>query len=295
MVKQKPKRISITQFAKRFSTETACRDYLAHARWPEGFICPACASQKHCVLSNGLYQCGECHHQTSVTAGTFMHRSRVQLQKWFLALYLVTQDKRGISATQLAFSIGVNYKTAWRMLKKIRAAMGQRDGKHLLSGVVEFDDAYIGGPTVGKKRGRGTEKAKVFVALSKRNGCPVYLKMSVTENIRKESVKAFAEKSIAAGATILSDACASYVPALKEYDHQPEKFDPNSGKLKWLHTIISNAKAFILGTYHGLPKKNLQAYIDEYCYRFSRRKFGADMFDRLVLAMVESPVAELNG
>ena len=169
----------------------------------------------------------------------------MKIHKWFLALYLVTQDKPSISATQLAFSIGVNYIPPWRMLKKISAAMGQRDGKHLLSGVVEFDDAYIGDPTVGKKRGRGTEKAKVFVALSTRNRCPVYLKPFVTENIRKESVKSFAENSIAAGATILSDACASYVPALKEYDHQPEKFDLKSGKLKWLHTIISNAKAFV--------------------------------------------------
>lgn len=219
----------------------------------------------------------------------------MNLRKWFLALYFVTQDKRGISATQLAFSIGVNYKTAWRMLKVICTAMGQRDGKHLLSGVVEFDDAYIGGPTVGKKRGRGTEKAKMFVALSTQSGCPVYLKINVTENIRKESVKGFAEKSITPGTTILTDACASYVPALKEYDHQPEKFDPKSGNLKWLHTIISNAKAFILGTYHGLPKKNLQAYMDEFCFRFSRRKFGANLFDRLTVAMVASPVAELNG
>ena len=295
MAKRKPKRISITQFTKKFGTETACREYLAKVRWPEGFICPECGSSKHCVLSNGLYQCNECHRQTSVTAGTFMHRSHLKLTKWFLGLYLVTQDKRGISATQLAINLGINYKAAWRMLTKIRAAMGQRDEQHLLDGVVEFDDAYIGGPSVGKKRGRGTEKAKVFVALSTKNGCPQYLKMGVTENIRKESVKAFAEKSIAAGATIQTDACVSYIPALKEYDHQHEKFSPDSGKLKWLHTMISNAKAFILGTYHGLPKKNLQAYLNEFCYRFSRRKFGADLFDRLAVAIVASPVAESKG
>ena len=181
------------------------------------------------------------------------------------------------------------------MLTKIRAAMGQRDERHLLDGVVEFDDAYIGGPSVGKKRGRGTEKAKVFVALSTKNRCPQYLKMGVTENIRQESVKAFAEKSIAAGATIQTDACVSYIPALKGYDHQHEKFAPDSGKLKWLHTMISNAKAFILGTYHGLPKKNLQAYLNEFCYRFSRRKFGADLFERLAIAMSASPVAESKG
>lgn len=79
-----------------------------------------------------------------------MHRSHLKLKTWFYALYFVTQDKRGISATQLASDLGINYKSAWRMLKKIRAAMGQRDESHMLSGIVEFDDAYIGGPTVGK-------------------------------------------------------------------------------------------------------------------------------------------------
>ena len=262
MSKSKPKRISIQDFTRKYATEGDCHTYLAKTRWPEGFICPKCGCQRHCQLSSGLYQCNECHHQTSVTAGTFMHRSRLPLKTWFLALYFVTQDKRGIPATQLASTIGVNYKTAWLMLKRIRAAMGNRDGRHMLSGVVEFDDCYIGGPTVGKKRGRGTEKAKVFVALSLKDGRPEYLKMGVTENISKESVKAFAEKSIQHGSTIKSDACRSYIPALTDYDHQYEKFDPKAENLQWLHTIISNAKAFILGTYHGLPKKNLQDYLN---------------------------------
>ena len=291
MSKCKPKRISIQAFTQKYATEGDCHTYLAKTRWAEGFICPKCGSQKHCQLSSGLYQCNECHHQASVTAGTFMHRSRLPLKTWFLALYFITQDKRGISATQLALMIGVNYKTAWLMLKRIRAAMGNRDARHMLSGVVEFDDCYIGGPTVGKKRGRGTEKAKVFVALSLKDGRPEYLKMGVTENIRKESVKAFAERSIQHGSTIKSDACRSYIPALTGYDHQYEKFDPKTENLQWLHTIISNAKASILGTYHGLPKKNLQDYLDEFSFRFSRRGFGGALFDRLALAMVGSPLA----
>jgi len=160
-----------------------CHTYPAKTHRPEGFICPKCGSQRHFRLSSGLYQCDECHHQTSVTAGIFMHRSHLPLKTWFLALYFVTPDKRGISATQLASSIGVNYKTAWLMLKRIRAAMGNQDTGHMLGGIVEFDDCYIGGPTVGKKRGRGTEKAKVFVALSLKDRRPEYLKMGVTENI----------------------------------------------------------------------------------------------------------------
>lgn len=148
-----------------FFTNAKYYEYLAETRWKDDFTCQKCGSPRHCRLSSGLFQCSSCHHQTSVTAGTFMHRSHVSPVKRFLALYFITQDKRGISATQLSFSIGVNYKTAWFMLKRIRTAMGQRDFLHLLSSVVEYDDTYIGEPTVGKKRGRGTEKAKVFVAL----------------------------------------------------------------------------------------------------------------------------------
>ncbi len=134
MSKSKPKRISIQAFTRKYATEGDCHTYLAKTRWPEGFICPKCGSQWHCKLSSGLYQCNDCHHQTSVTAGTFMHRSRLPLKTWFLALYFVTQDKRGISATQLALMIGVNYKTAWLMLKRIRAAMynGPQNPDHII-------------------------------------------------------------------------------------------------------------------------------------------------------------------
>ena len=175
------------------------------------------------------------------------------------------------------------------MLKRIRTAMGQRDKKHQLSGVIEFDDSYFGGPTVGQKRGRGTEKAKVFVALSlSESGSPLYLKMMVTPNIKRASVKKFAQSAFAEGSTIRSDGYRSYIPALKGYNHEHKPYDPNSGLLHWLHIVIGNAKAFILGTYHGLPKNNLQAYLDEYCFRFSRRFFGPNLLMRLTLAVATS-------
>ena len=181
-------RMPLSEFMNRFGTEEHCRDYLAAQRWPDGFVCPKCGHKHSCRLSNGLYQCTHCHRQTSVTAGTVLHHSHVSLRKWFLAFYFVSQDKRGVSAVQLSNQIGVTYKTAWSMLRRIRSAMGQRDAAHLLSGVVEFDDAYFGGPATGGKRGRGTEKAKVFVALSlDGHGNPQYLKMSVAKNIKQAS------------------------------------------------------------------------------------------------------------
>lgn len=293
-----PKRnaVSLMEFQSRFNTEEKCRDYLIEKRWSDGFVCPKCGGTRHCKLSNGRIQCYDCGRQTSVTAGTIMHRSHAPLTKWFTAIYLVTQDKRGISAMQLQTMIGVTYKTAWYMLARIREAMSQRDAGHKLTGIIEFDDAFFGAPTVGKKRGRGTEKAKVFVALSlDEKGKPQFLKMKVTKNIKQASVRKFAESNIVKNSTIISDDYCSYAPALKEFVHKPVEYDSESELLHWLHIMISNAKAFILGTYHGLPVKNLDAYLEEFCFRFSRRHFGANLFDRLALAMATSSFADLKG
>lgn len=287
------KRMSLGTFIKRFSTEQACREYLEQKRWPEGFVCPKCGHRHGWRLSNGRYQCSSCRRQTSVTAGTVLHRSHVPLTKWFLAFYFVSQDKRGVSAVQLCFMLGVTYKTAWYMLARLRTAMGQRDAGHKLSGVIEFDDAYFGAPTQGKKRGRGTEKAKVFVALSlDTHGNPQYLKMRVAKNIKQASVRRFANDSIETGSTIISDGYRSYIPALSDFDHRHKPFDPQSGMLHWLHIMVSNVKAYILGTYHGLPKAHLQSYLDEFCFRFSRRGY---ILERLALAVAASKPADLKG
>lgn len=285
-------KMPLSEFLSRFGTEESCRAYLAAKRWPDGFVCPKCRHKHGCLLSNGKYQCAHCHRQTSVTAGTVMRHSHVSLTKWFLTIYFMSQDKRGISATQLTNLIGVTYKTAWGMLRRLRLAMGQRDAAYMLSGVVEFDDAYFGGPKAGSKRGRGTEKAKVFVALSlDRRGNPQYLKMSVTKNIKQASVRKFAKNTIQTDAVIRSDGYRSYIGALDGYTHEHKTYDPNAGMLHWLHVMISSAKAFILGTYHGLPRKYLQSYLDEFSFRFSRRAFNGLLADRLLLAVAASSAA----
>ena len=285
----KLKRYPLGTFMKQYSTEAQCQEYLANLRWKSGYVCPKCGCRHAYRLANGRYQCAKCRHQVSVTAGTALHKTHMPLTQWFLTFYFVCQDKRGISAVQLERMLGTTYKTAWFMLKRIRAAMGQRDKIHQLNGVIEFDDAYFGGPTVGKKRGRGTEKARVFVALSLDElGNPRFLKMQVTPNIKQASVKKFAHTAFADGSVIHSDGYRSYIPALESYAHEHKPYDPNSGLLHWLHIVISNAKAFILGTYHGLPKKYLHSYLDEYSFRFSRRDFGPALTERLVIAIATS-------
>ena len=292
----KNKRFPLGTFMKQFSTEAQCREYLAGLRWKSGYVCPKCGCYHAYRLTNGRYQCARCRHQVSVTAGTVLHKTHMPLTRWFLAFYFVCQDKRGISAIQLAAMIGTTYKTAWFMLKRIRTAMGQRDETYQLHDVIEFDDAYFGGPTAGKKRGRGTEKAKVFVALSlDERGNPRFLKMRVTPNLKQASVKKFANAAFADGGVIHSDGYRSFIPALEGYTHEHRPYDPKSGLLHWLHIVISNAKAFILGTYHGLPKKNLQSYLDEYSFRFSRRSFGGALVERLTLSVALSRSAEQKG
>ncbi len=127
------------------------------------------------------------------------------------------------------------------------------------------------------------------------HGAPRYLKMRVTRNIKQASVKKFAQSCFAGGSEIHSDGYRSYIPALKVYAHEYKPYVPNSGLLHWLHIIISNAKAFILGTYHGLPKADLQSYLDEFCFRFSRRSFGGALLERLALAISVSSPAYSKG
>lgn len=282
------KSMSLYEFSRKFSTEKACADYLYAVKWPNGFVCPHCGHRHGYALSrSGRYQCAKCHKQTSLTAGTVMHRSHLPLRKWFLAMYLVACDKRGISALSLAGKIEVSYDTAWNLLRRIRKAMEDRDANYMLDGFIEFDDSYFGGKIKGKA-GRAAGNQAVFVAVAKdSDGKPHYLKMRLTENIQSEAVQAFAESNLRAGSVIETDGFSSYrKPLGTAYTHVAENFSPNSEHLKWLHKIIGNAKAFINGTYHGTSTKHLQMYLSEFCYRFNRRNFYGSIFDRLLVAVV---------
>lgn len=282
------KAMSFTQFIQRFPTEKACAEYLFAVKWPNGFVCPSCGHRHGYALNRpGRYQCAKCRRQTSLTAGTIMHHSHVPLKKWFLAMYLAVCDKRGISALALAGKIGVSYDTAWNLLRRIREAMEKRDANYKLDDFIEFDDSYFGAKIKGKE-GRGAGNQGVFIAVSKDEaGRPQYLKMCLTPNVQKTSVQDFADNHLTPGATVETDGYKSYrKPLAKDYTHHAENFSPDSDHLKWLHMITGNAKAFINGTYHGTSTKHLQMYLSEFSYRFNRRRFHGDIFDRLLAAAV---------
>lgn len=284
------KAMCILDFQEKFNTEESCREHMYKIRWSEGFVCPKCGvkDEPFQIKSRNLYQCKHCNHQASVTSGTVMEKTRVPLRKWFWAMFLMSHDKRGCSASQVAQELSLHYATAWLLCHKIRSAMGERDTQYVLDGYIEVDDAFFGGAGEGGKRGRGTDKSVVLVGVSldeKRR--PKYAKMRVAPNVKGETLKSFAKENFAPGAILTSDGFSSYKALENEYTHhgEPQSLE-NSEHLKWLHIIISNAKSFILGTYHGLDSLHLQAYLYEFCYRFNRRNFYLQFFDRTLLACV---------
>jgi len=284
--------ITFREFTDRFRTEEDCRTHFFSMRWPEGFVCPKCGHTVYAFIQyRNLYQCRQCGHQTSLTAGTIMHKSHTGLREWFCAIFLMTHDKRGISASQLSKDIGISYYAAWLMLHKLRNAMAQRDAKYLLGGTIEMDDAFFGAPTEGGRRGRGTDKTPAIIELGlDEQGRPEFVKIEAVETINGATITEVATRTIEPGAEIYTDGLNSYEQLAESgYEHHGIKFSPeeNPDHLHWLHTIISNVKAFIGGTYHGLDKKHLQRYFDEFCYRFNRRKFEAQLFNRLLLACIQ--------
>ena len=181
--------MSLREFMERFGEEEQCRARLVGMRWPEGFICPKCGAKDEPwnIQSHHRFQCKHCNHQASVTAGTVMDKSRTPLTKWFLAIYLMGQDKRGCSALKLKRELGIAYDTAWTMSHKILKAMKDRDAGYLLSGTVDVDDSFFGAARVGGKRGRGTEKTAVVFGVSfDSKGRPEYLKAKVVEAVDGE-------------------------------------------------------------------------------------------------------------
>lgn len=286
------KRMTLLEFQSRFSNEWTCREHLFKVRWGNGFMCPRCNGDKfYFIEKRVLYECPSCGHQTSLTAGTIMHKTKLPLLVWFWAIYLVAHDKRGRSALSLAQVLDLNYRTAWRLLHKIRSAMQQRDAHYKLAGLVEMDDAYFGAPKSGKD-GRGTTKQGVAVALqTDADGNPQFARMKVIERVTITEIHRVVQEVVASGTTIISDGHSSYnrLPDLG-YRHIGQAFKNADANvfLKWVHVLIGNAKAFIEGTYHGLGTQYLQSYLDEFCYRFNRRRNPNELFHHLLTACLSA-------
>ena len=285
--------MDLITFQRKFGTEKACQKRLFSMKWPEGYRCPRCGcTTNYNVESRGLYQCTVCKHQASLTAGTVMHKTRTPLVKWFWAIYLLSTDKRGHSALALSRKLDIGIKCAWTMQHKIRAAMGARDAEYQLAGLIQVDDAFFNGGAGkgGDKRGRGTSKIPVLVMAATRNDAITFAKMEILERVDAGHIQNVIDRHVRPKQSIKSDGLPVFnVVRDMGHTHYPEvvypkRGTPNYDALKWVNILVSNAKAFILGTYHGVMKKHLQRYLDEFCYRFNRRAWADQGFDRLLLA-----------
>lgn len=226
--------MDLITFQRRFGTEKSCRKRLLELRWPEGYRCPRCGCHDAYYLDKRmLYQCVECKFQTSLTAGTVMHRTRTPLVKWFWAIDLVATDKRHLSALALSRKIDIGLKCAWTMLHKIRRAMEARDAGYQLLGLIRADDAFFSGGVKkgGDKRGRGTSKVPVLVMAATKDDSITFARLEVLGNVDGKHIKAVLEKRVACAQAIKTDGLAAFNVA-KEIGHKhiPVVVYPKEGK-----------------------------------------------------------------
>lgn len=287
--------LSLPDFLRSFGSQAQCAEALRVARWPEGFRCPRCGASAHCRLGSAeRYQCNACRLQTSLTAGTLMDNSKLPLTTWFLALYLISQAKTGLSALALKRQLGVSYPTAWLMHHKILRAMAQRDAVHRLSGHVQMDDAYLGGELprgeTGKS-GRGSENKVPFVAAVSLTpeGHPQYLKLTPVAGFTREAIKAWAQANLQPGALVSSDGLACFA-AVREAGCEHHFTVVGSAKpralpqFKWVNTVLGNLKTSLSGAHHAFKFPKYAAfYLAAFAYRFNRRFDLRGLLARLVV------------
>ena len=270
-------------FIARFGSDEQCRDHLFKARWPEGFRCRACGHDDAYVLARrNIYECAASGQQHSLLTGTIFEQTKTGLAKWFLAIYLVTSSKGGISAMELQRQMGFgSYQTAWSWLHKIRRAMVRPD-REPLAERVEADETYLGGPRPGTP-GRGAAgKIKVAGAVESGRGQTRgrrlgRLRLAVVPDVSAKSLGGFLAAAVARPATVATDGWSGYGGlAAAGYGHEPLNLAASWGdaalRLPAIHLMFGLAKRWLLGTHHGaVSAKHLPAYLDEFVFRFNRR------------------------
>mgnify|MGYP001589066953 FL=1 len=270
---------NLAEFERRFASEEACRLYLAQLRWPDGFRCSRCRGQKAWPARGGrLWHCAACGHQSSVTAGTIFQDTRTPLTTWFRAMWWVTNQKTGVSALGLQRLLGLrSYKTAWTWLHKLRRGMVQ-PGRDRLTGYVEVDEAYVGGVHPGRP-GRQTEtKALVAVAVEIEGRRLGRIRLRRLPDASAESLMTFVQDVIDPGSRVHTDGWPSYAPLRRHgYRHrvtflQGQTKAP-SQLMPHVHQVVSLLKRWLLGTHHGAAThEHLDYYLDEFTFRFNRRR-----------------------
>src|ERR1022692_3632248 len=297
---------SLAQFQAEFPNEAACAPLLLDRRWSNGFVCPGCGEQRAAALKSRAhtYECLDCGRQTSITAGTAMHRTKLPLTTWFWAAHLMATHSNGMSARQLEDQLGLTYRTAWLLMQKLRRSMVDPD-REPLEGVVEVDQTEIpfrGGDAFfdrGNDRGNAGKilvigavevidrdinqskpRRKHAKYLDTRSG---RVRLAMIVDNTAASIEAFVRANVTRGATLLTDGHASY-PGLTDYRHDPRIVGAMAGHvvLPWIHRAFSLLKRWGLGTYHGLRRKHVDTYLNEFVFRYNRRFYRHVSFETLL-------------
>ena len=302
---------SLLQVADYFTTNDICKQTIAEARWTDGeAVCPYCG-KKHCkVGKDGRYLCKDCNKKFNVTVGTIFENTKLPLRKWFLAMYLVSSHKKGVSSCQLARDIKVCQKTAWFILHKVRGLYCITD-EVALNGEVEMDEMYLGGRDTNKHeskkvagtQGRSTKTKTPIFGMIQRDGKVVAMKV---ENTQGATLLPIVGQFVKEGSTTYTDELSAYNGLTKEgYDH----LIVNHGKREFVRSndIHTNSiegfwghfKRVIFSTYHCVSKDYVQRYIDEQSYRWNTREEKSsyrfhDMFVKAVKHFDYNDVLELS-
>jgi transposase-like protein len=294
--------MNLPKLIEQFGSEERCRAYLEDLRWPDGVRCPRCESDSVSrIESRAKFDCNECRYQFSVTAGTVFHDSHLPLWKWFLAIYLIGESRKGISAKQLQRTLGVSYKTAWYLAHRIRSAM-EEDSPVPLRGIVEIDETWVGGRKRERKGESNKANKSMILGAIERDGEVRFAVRSGPGRESKVSYRSFVGETVDGKAEfIFTDSDYSWGD-MTTWDTKHRKV--NHSKEEWVRGIVhtnsvegvwSLFKRSVIGAYHQLSAKHLPAYLDEMAFRFNNRD-NPYLFRDTVLRMVEGeklPYAEL--
>jgi len=296
--------MKLFEFEKYFPDESSCKAKFRKMREKHGVVCPGCGCKRHYwKTSKEMYQCAKCGCRQSLKSHTVMHGSKLPFRYWFIAMHLLTATKHSFSASEIQRQLGHSrYQPVWELLHKLRSVMGKRDDEYTLTGNIELDEGFFTTeiPENQKdeklKAGAGSQrKAKVVVMAEtkesvnpKKDQKPAkvsYIKMIMVDNLLSDTIGCVAGNSIESESTVITDASTSHVQFKNMFsEHKSQVINPKDiGRvLPWVHIAIANSKTLLSNTYHGVAPEFLQSYLNEFCYKFNRRYFGEQMFDRLL-------------
>ena len=290
--------IDLCELVDRFGDDQQCRNYLERLRWPKGIRCPKCGGEKvSSILKRDQYNCDNesCRYQFSVTAGTVFHDTHLALTKWFLAVYLICQSRKGMSANQLKRMLRINYRTAWYLCHRIRHAMAEDQPLEKLDGTVEIDETYVGGKKIGWGVYAGKKAKEVVIGIRQRGGD---LRFFHAEDAKSGTLAKYIRENVSGDVdVIMTDEFASYPHAMdkagvprvkhKKIQHTERVYVRGDVHTNTVESAFSLLKRGIMGTWHRISAKHLPAYLDEMTWRFNNRK-NSFLFRDTMLKLIHS-------